>query len=101
MKLLKDKLLVAGPGITEVELSTLLETTGKMFRDGKRAFGKRIGPKKVGSKEASSQKARRFVPGGRPKGAHIGQAEGLKGTVPRGIQQPLSPRGEASRSVAV
>lgn len=97
MKLLKDKLLVAGPAITEVELSTLLETTGKKFRDGKWAFGKNRGPKK-----ASSQSGRRYVPVGKSKGAHIEQAGVLKDTVPRGIQQPLPPpRGKVSRSVAV
>lgn len=92
MKLLKDKLLVAGPTITEIELSTLLETTGKMFKDGKWAFGRKKNPKKLGFKKVSSQRGRSSVAGESPKGAHIRQTKVLKDTVPRRIQQPLLPQ---------
>lgn len=57
MKLLKDRLLSAGPRITQSDLLEILETTGKKFKDGKWAFGKR----------ASSKKGRKPAPEGKKK----------------------------------
>lgn len=75
MKLLKDKLLLAGPGITQVTLLDLLENTGKKFKDGKGAFGKK----------ASSK-----------KGARVGRAKAPKKAVPGGTRRPSPPQGVPS-----
>lgn len=79
MKLLKDKLLVAGPGITQTDLLELLDSTGKKFKDGKWAY----------NRKASSKKGRKSVPGRKSKGG----AKILKDTTPGGTRQPLSPLG--------
>lgn len=75
MKLLKDKLLVAGPGITQTDLLELLENTGKKFKDGKWAY----------NKKASFKKTRKSFPGRKSKGG----AKMLKDTTPGGTLQPL------------
>lgn len=70
MKLLKDKLLSAGPRITQSDLLEMLETTGKKFRDGKWAFGKKAGFKKgrkpvpEGKKKSGRAKIRKVVASG-------------------------------------
>lgn len=90
MKLLKDKLLHAGPRITQTDLLLLLENTGKKFRDGK-TFGKR----------RSSKKGHKSVPKEKLNRANTGRAKILEGATPCVIQQPWLPRGEASHSIVL
>lgn len=91
MKLLKDKLLHAGPRITQIDLLLLLENTGKKFKDRKWNF----------VKKASAKKGRKSVPEGKLNGANTGRAKILGEAAPCVIQQPWPPRGEASHSIVL